>query len=909
VSLAPGTRLGIYEVVASIGQGGMGEVFRARDLHLGRDVAIKVLPDSFARDDDRMARFRREAQSLAALNDPHIAQVYQFQESGETAALVMEFVDGRTLAELITSVNSGRGLPVDEALALAAQIAAGLEVAHERGIVHRDLKPANVKVTSAGRVKLLDFGLAKAVGIDAGSSDQMNSPTLTARATEAGMLLGTAAYMSPEQARGRHVDKRTDIWAFGAVLFEMLTGRRLFEGETVSDTVAAVLRHDPDWTLLPADTPPHARALLARCLERDPSRRLRDIGEARLALETSGTPISAMSGLRELPPASPSTVVLSSPAPDSLPSATRRWQVATAVMAVAAVLFAAVAWRLYLQPAAVTDASMELAITAPDDARFHIGSNSGNVLLSPDGRRIAFVAAKGGPRMLWVRSLAVDDARPISGTENASNPFWSPDGRRIGFFASSRLQTVDIAGGLPEVLANVATGGRGGTWGVDGSIIFADAANAPLSRVLATGGAVTPVTNVEPMRGETAHYWPMWLPDGQRILYYVRSSTQPESNGIYVASVDGSAPPVRLVASLSSGTLTAHPITGELYLLWVRDGDLLAQRFDPDAVRLVGDITVITRDVRVEESQRLAYVSASANGVLAWATGRAATSVFALYGRDGRRQRVLDVRPGPRFNNPLLSPDGRHLLFQQVEKGASDVHVHDLQTGSTRPLTIAPEYDEFGRWTADGRSVTHLGYRREGYTIFRVALDSATQPAVLYRSTAILGPGLQTPDGRFLVFSVPAAGGRNIMALRLDGSSAPMTLAEGADIGALSNDGRWVVMAVIRSGRVTTGIARLYSDGASPRLGTLVPIDGAFGIRHDGREVYAATASLDIQAYPIVPSEHSAQAGTPQTLLSAPDALGVTVSGDGNLIVVLEQPYAAGQTLRVLTQWHQRLTQ
>ena len=523
MSLAPGTRLGQYEVTAKLGEGGMGEVFRARDTQLGRDVAIKVLPDSFARDADRVARFRREAQALAALNDPHIAQIYQLEESQQSAALVMEFVDGRTLADLISTASGGRGLAIDEALALAAQVAAGLEVAHERGIVHRDLKPANIKVTPDGRVKLLDFGLAKALGADAASGDLMSSPTLTARATEAGMLLGTAAYMSPEQARGRPVDKRTDIWAFGAVLFEMLTGKRLFDGETVSDTVAAVLRNEPDWTQLSAETPAHVRTLLTRCLERDPSRRLRDIGEARVALDTARAPMSVAAPMRELSPNAASAA-----SPGSLASARvmmpaaptmRRWQVAAAVLALTTASLAATSLWLSTRPApAATGTSMELAIAPPPDARFEIGSNSGNVMLSPDGTRIAFAASTDGTRRIWIRSLAADDARPLSGTEHGAMPFWSPDGRRIGFFAIAKLLTVDIAGGLPESIADAGTA-RGAAWNRDGTIVFA-AAGSALWRVSATGGPVTPVTTLDASRGENAHYWPVWLPGGQRFLYF-----------------------------------------------------------------------------------------------------------------------------------------------------------------------------------------------------------------------------------------------------------------------------------------------------------------------------------------------------------------------------------------------------
>jgi len=532
----------------------MGQVYRARDAKLGRDVAIKVLPDAFARDAERLARFRREAQALAALNDSHIAQIYHLEETGGRAALVMEFVDGRTIADML----HGRPIDTDDALRYAAEIAAGLETAHEKGIVHRDLKPANVKVTSEGRVKILDFGLAKAMS-GAGSDDSglqlANSPTLTARATEAGVILGTAAYMSPEQARGKALDKRTDIWAFGCVLFEMLTGRRAFEGETVSDTLASVLRSDPDWSALPAGVPPHVRALLGRCLERDVTRRLRDIGEARLALSGAAPPATATIQV----PASQ----IGAPAIARRPARRWLWMATTFVLlaALAAVLPTSSLVRRDAPPASPD--SYELAIAAPPGAQFEVGSNSGNVILSPDGTRIAFVASTDKAATIWIRSLAADDARSVPGTENASNPFWSPDGRSIGFFANGKLWAVKIAGGLPEAIAD-ASGSRGGAWSEAGTIIFAVGGSA-LSRVSASGGAVSPLTNLDGSRGENAHYWPVFLPGGKRFLYFVRS-TKVENGGIYVGHMDGS-PSVRLVASLSSGILARHPLTGGLYLM------------------------------------------------------------------------------------------------------------------------------------------------------------------------------------------------------------------------------------------------------------------------------------------------------------------------------------------------------
>ena len=487
MALVPGDRLGPFDIIALIGEGGMGQVYRARDAKLARDVAIKVLPEAFASDPDRLARFRREAQTLASLNDRHIAQIYHLEESAPSegsrhkgqAALVMEFVEGRTLAELA----HGRALDVQDALQYAAEIASGLETAHEKGIVHRDLKPANVKVTPEGHAKILDFGLAKALGAP-GTDDPglqlANSPTLTARATEAGMILGTAAYMSPEQARGKAVDKRTDIWAFGCVLFEMLTGHRAFEGETVSDTLASVLRSDPNWSLLPAAVPSHVRALLLRCLERDVTRRLRDIGEARLLLAGGAAGSSVTNAIQM--PATPLPMAVPGPRPRPWP-----WIAAVALLLITLAAILPTSSLLRKDPGVSSSAeSYELAIAAPAGAEFQVGSNSGNVILSPDGSRIAFVAATDKAPTIWIRSLATDDARSIPGTENATNPFWAPDGRSLGFFASGRLWTVKIAGGLPEAIATTSNG-RGGAWNEDGVIIFSQGGE-PLSRVAATGG-------------------------------------------------------------------------------------------------------------------------------------------------------------------------------------------------------------------------------------------------------------------------------------------------------------------------------------------------------------------------------------------------------------------------------------
>jgi eukaryotic-like serine/threonine-protein kinase len=884
----PGTRLGVYEIAAQIGVGGMGEVYRATDSNLKRSVAIKVLPASVAGDADRLARFQREAEVLAALNHPNIGAIYGLEKTPAFTALVMELVEGHDLSQRIAR---GR-IPFDEALPIAKQIADALEAAHEQGIIHRDLKPANIKVRADGTVKVLDFGLAKAMEPAASASPSMSmSPTLTTPVmTQAGMILGTAAYMAPEQARGKVVDKRVDIWAFGAVLFEMLTGRTAFAADTVTDTVAAVVTREPDWSAVPSTIPASIHEVLARCLEKDPKRRLRDIGDVRFELEGSRVTFAATSATSAQRP--------------------WLWMAAVAVLAAMTIFFAANSWRGGGN-ASTTD-SLDLAIAPPAGADF-FGSNPG-VILSPDGTTIAFVAGTSNVTTLWVRSLATDNARALSGTEGALYPFWSPDGRRIGFFANGKLRTVEIAGGLPETIAD-APNGRGGSWSEDGSIIFTPAGGASIVRVAATGGAVMPLSKLDLARGEDAHYWPVFLPGGSRFLYFARS-TIPENSGIYLGRLDGLAAPVRVVAALSSGVLATGPSTRALYLLWVRDGDLLAQPSDADAGALRGVATTLVRGVRVQESQRLTFAAASRTGTIVWATAHADESVFALYDRNGRRLRVLDIEPGKVFE-PALSRDGRRLLFMRTEKGSADVFLHDLKAGTTQRVTTSPEYDELPTWTPDGVAMIHVGREKGQTVLFRTTLDAGAAPSALLRGAASgISTAFETPDGRFVIYVVQnPQTGPGIMALPLFGSRTPVTVAVGLPnvlVSALSIDAQWLAISSAVGGSRTGAVARLITTGSTPALGGTFPLGAVSGLgprlRADGREVFVATPDGLLKSIGLTPTGDGLTLGAPVTLFKLPAGDGnFSVSGDGSQFVVAEYPFAAGQTLRVLTNWEKRL--
>ena len=575
--LAPGVRLGAYEVLELIGAGGMGEVYRARDGTLNRDVALKILPEILALDSDRLARFRREAQVLAALNHTNIASIYGFEGSGRVQALVLEFVDGPTIADRVA-----RGpIPLDEALSIATQIATALESAHQQGIVHRDLKPANIKVRSDGAVKVLDFGLAKALAGDTSVVEASASPTITSPAlTRMGVILGTAAYMSPEQACGKPADKRSDIWAFGCVLYEMLAGRRAFEGQGVSETLAGVLKSSPDWGALPPDTPPTVRRVVQRCLEKDSNRRYHDIADARLDLDES----------------------MSSDAPVPVVASPRRATLERAMWSLVAVTLAGILAYVLLK-APPSQHVVRFQVMPPEHASFGSTMGMGGTpesttgTVSPDGTRLAFAATdRSGTTLLWVRTIDSFAARPLPGTDGAFLPFWSPDSRFIGFFTSDKLKRIDGAGASAQTICDAPLPPKGATWGASGVILFSSGALPALSRVSSEGGTPAPLE----IRGEGTQgaeaSWPYFLPDGRHFLYWGKSPS--DSGAVYVTSLEPGADPRRLVAS-DSNAVYASPG----FLLFAREGALLRQPFDAERLEMkAGDPTPVVERIASNDS-------------------------------------------------------------------------------------------------------------------------------------------------------------------------------------------------------------------------------------------------------------------------------------------------------------------
>jgi eukaryotic-like serine/threonine-protein kinase len=572
MALTPGTRLGPYEILAAIGAGGMGEVYRARDAKLGRDVALKVLPEAFARNPERMARFEREAKVLASLDHPNIASIYGLEDSGGTRALVMQLVEGPTLADRIRQGP----IPVDEAVRIARQIADALEYAHERGIIHRDLKPANVKVTSNDSVKVLDFSLAKAVESSAASADLADSPTISQMATQQGTLLGTAAYMSPEQAKGKPVDRRADIWAFGCVLYEMLTGKKAFRGESVTDTLAAVIKEEPDWSRLPLSTPIRVRVLLLRCLQKDPKQRLRDIGDARIALD------EAISGA---PEDVPSLAAIGHPTLGTW----RMWVVSS----IAGVLLATTALFAFLYFHERPRAAEPVRFEIPLPPEF---TGGGAFALSPDGRKLAFVAAGAdGQNHLWVRTFDTLELRPLDGTEGASMyPVWSPDSRFIAFWAQGKLNKIEPSGGPPLAVCDTPAFVIG-TWTRDDRILFGSPSG--LMQVAASGG-------VPSLVAEGVSVSPSALPDGHHFVYLREDG----DSGIYVGSLDAKPHEQtsrKLLPEFSRVAYASSPDPAVGYLLFVRGaargvgalGTLMAQPFDVRRLALIGEASPIAGHV------------------------------------------------------------------------------------------------------------------------------------------------------------------------------------------------------------------------------------------------------------------------------------------------------------------------
>ncbi len=828
MTIAPSTKLGPYEILSPLGAGGMGEVYRAKDTRIERTVALKVLPEEFFEDEDRRARFEREARTLASLNHPGIAHLYSFEEipgsssSSSRHLLVMEFVEGEGLE---TKVSSGP-LPLEECLSYAKQIAEALEAAHEKGIVHRDLKPANVKITPDGRVKLLDFGLAKIFESEstASSPSISYSPTLTARGTAAGMILGTAAYMSPEQARGKPVDKRTDVWAFGCVLYEMLVGRRTFEGETVSDTLAAILRGEPDWAALPPGTPEKVREILRKCLRRDAKQRLHDIADARLDLEElSGAGASSASGASgaggyssfEENPSSPSPAAASAERARRERRSRRSLYLSWAIAAGCAALAGALGVRA-LRSRAPEERVYRATINPPEGTTFVFDTTQpGPPVLSPDGRKLAFTARGADSKVrLYVRALDSSEARPLPGTDGAQYPFWSPDGRFIAFGADQKLKRIDASGGPPSVICATSDFPKGGSWSHTGVIVFSPASGGPLHVVSENGGASKPITKLDAKRGDNSHRMPFFLPDGKHFLYLARlANAQPaEGNQVLVGSVDGDEPKAILRSPGAAEYASGH-------LLFLRDRALMAQRFDPKGLALQGEPHPVAESVSVLAGAARALFSSSQAGVLVIQIGAAVVLGAQLDWMDRGGKTLGTLVDRAPYDEVSVSPDGRTVAVSEIDlkAGTHDLWLCDVARNLKTRFTFEPGEELAPRWSPDGLSLVYVSNRGAQQGLYRKQVAGSGVEELLYASETVKLPSGFSPDGKLLAFQeLGVETNFDIWILPLTGDRKPYpflktNFAEANPV--FSPDGKWLAYNSNESGRAEVYVTPFPGPG------------------------------------------------------------------------------------------------
>jgi Tol biopolymer transport system component len=916
LALDVGTRIGPYEILQFSGAGGMGQVYRARDTRLNRDVAVKILPDALLHDHDPLARFRREAQVLASLNHPNIATIHGLEESDGVRALVMEFVEGRTLAEIIAGSRAGGGAPVErlslsDAVNIARQIAEALEAAHEQGIIHRDLKPANVIVREDGAVKVLDFGLAKAldpayaaaqaaVGAPMGTAPTVTSPAVT----NLGVILGTAAYMSPEQARGKPVDKRADIWAFGVVLYEMVMGRRLFQGENVTDVLAAVVKDAPDLSA----APPALRRLLEKCLEKDPHKRLRDISSVPLLLEET---------------------VSAHPAPAGQSRSKAPLAVAAVMTVVAAAASAAafIAWRR----AAPAPRPIEFSIEAPPGttlANIHSGS-----AVSPDGQYVVFSAgAAGGSASLWLRELRSMEARLLPGTERATSPVWSPDGKSIAFMADKQLKRLDLAGAPVVTLAEVprADPNQPGAWNPDGVIVFG--CPCGLDRVSASGGAVTPIRKVDGGIKETAYAAPQFLPDGDRFIYFVASS-DPKVQGVYATSLKD---PSQRTLILNTGAKAVFvPPRGRRpgYLLWMQAQTLQARAFDADSLQWKGDPFSLAEGVatapgQVGSSPRAAFW-VSGSGLLLYARGPAVDPKLPLvwFGIDGKA--LGDAASEGPYNAISIAPDQQRVALTRygiprTDDPHSDIWVWDFARHTNTRITFGPTTDENPVWSPDGKQIAFSSDRDGGFfNLYRKDSSGAGEEERLTTAKLHMDPLDWSPDGRYLVYREMHAGtGWDLMLLPLQGDRKPIVLLQTPESDSdarFSPDGRWLAYHSRLNGTTLEVFVQAFSgDGQIGLTGSRVQVSNNGGggplWRRDGHELFYHTLpdptspQAKIMAVPIQFAP-TPRPGRPRELFRADIRAGIMhpkdVSADGKKFLLVLGPRQKQPTvnLTVVTDW------
>jgi eukaryotic-like serine/threonine-protein kinase len=871
MALNVGTSFGPYRVLPLEGRGGMAEVYRACDTRLDREVVLKVLREPRTLDARSVALFRREAHLLASLNHTNIAAIYGIEEHDGVQALVLELVEGPTLADRIAQ----GALSVDQALAIARQVASALEAAHEHGIVHRDVKPSNIKLRPDGTVKVLDFGLATAVDTQTGDPDR----ELSTATAPLDALAGTTAYMSPEQAQGHRLDKRTDIWAFGCVLFEMLTGSRPFAGANAARTIAAIIGQAPRWDRLPLDVPASCRAVLERCLRKDPADRIRDMGDVRLALDGAFEPQAL--------------------ARASLISTT--WIARTRQLAPGLVAAAVAGVTIVALGRTSTDpASLSFELHAPEGSAFDQVTMEPYPTLSPDGRRIAFTARWESRRALWVQTIGTLEAVPIRGTEGVTAPFWSPDGQSIGFVGGDGyLKRVLLTGDRPVQVLSDVPAQWGGAWTSEGDIVFTG--RDGLYRIGSDGGAAVQLTHLDASRGEFSHRWPTTIPGSPSQLAFLVRSTQEDARGIHVISLDDPSRKRRIVPDDSNSSFSVG-LDGRLRIFFVHDATLIAQPFDPVGGRLTGEPVVVARPVAPGENGRLAPFSAAGSTVV---YRRAEPSPNRAIWMNRRGDRLAPISEAAEHRYLTLSPDDARLALCQVdaETGRLDIWVHDLQRRTRERLTRDPVGALFPVWTPDSRTLVYASAKGGPFNVFAQSASANGQEQLLYQAPLpfLKYPSDVAPDGRSVIFQSVT----ELFRLSLDdGTVSP--LLRGIQ-GRVSPNGRWVAYTSTEAPTRQVYVTTFPEPTERWRISTESGEDPQW--RSDGSELFYIEGGQTLVAAPVLP-DADFRVGATRPLFRAafaarPMIYGPTyaVSADGQRFVVLEADREREVLLRVTTNW------
>ena len=874
-TISPNTSIGDYTVVSKIGEGGMGEVWRARDTKLGRDVAIKVLPAAFSSDGERLRRFEQEAQAAGALNHPNILVIYHIGTHKDSPYIVSELLEGETLRERMGGVALSQRKAIDYAL----QMAHGLAAAHDKGIIHRDLKPENLFITKDGRLKILDFGLAKLLGSDSTQS-QTEIPTRRVD-TDPGVVMGTIGYMSPEQLRGRTADHRSDIFSFGAILYEMLSGRRAFRGESTADTMSAILREDPpELSSTNKNIAPALERVVNHCLEKNPEERFHSANDLGFAIE-------ALSGSGRMSD-STATLVHSLPAPRRNRTSLIAWGIA-AISLIGLLIVSG----LSLRRREVNEKQMRFVVAMPEKV-----SEVTFPIISPDGNAIAFLGLSEGRRSLYVRQINSIDAKQLNGTDDASFPFWSADGHQLGFFSQGKLKRIDINNGTPQVMCDAPLPG-GGTWSRDGVILFGQD-NKSIQRISAAGGETTTVMPLDPSRKEIAQFWPYFLPDGRHFLYQSWTGHDDES-AICVYSIDGGERKL-LVKANSNG---AYASPG--YLLFARSTTLLAQPFDARTFSLSGEPMQVSDQVAFTENYSLSNFSVSDNGVLVFWGGTFANRQLKWFDRNGKELGLLG--PPGEYNDVVLSPDEKRVAVQRIDANNSDVWMIDVARGVPSRFTFDAKPEDDPIWSHDSNTLVFSRVQGSAFDIYKKSANGAGNDELVCQTPQVKEGTDWSPDGKYLLMEINDQAGSDLWVLPMFGDYKPYPLLNSPFLeaqGHFSPDGKWFAYTSNESGRYEVYLRRF------PECDSQVQVSNGGGAqphwRKDGHELFFISSDRKLMAVDVKLGS-SAVVGEPKALFTT-GVIGFTspnryaVSADGQKFLVNAAVQQINQTpITVVLNW------